>query len=216
MPMLKIQIFEVNPIRENCYVVSDDSKEAVIIDCGVYYEEEQQAIKNYIKDNNLKPVHLIATHGHLDHNFGNNLIFEEYGLKLEINENDEDLIKGLKEQAHNMFGLDLDFDCTHIDHYFEPKEEIAFGNHKFSIISSPGHSAGSVTFYCKEENIAFTGDTLFKGSVGRTDLPGGSQFMIIQSLRELAQLPDNTIVYPGHGEQTTIGYELASNPYMDR
>ena len=84
------------------------------------------------------------------------------------------------------------------------------------MIETPGHSRGSVTFYCKEENVAFTGDTLFKTSIGRTDFPGGSMFQIINSLRLLAQLPDNTIVYPGHGEPTSIGWELAHNPYMDR
>lgn len=214
--MLKIQKFEVNPIDENCYVVSDDTGEAVIIDCGACYPEERLAITDYIKAGNLRPVHLLATHGHLDHNFGNNTIFENYGLKPEISVEDEYLIRNLKEQGADMFGMDIDYDLPSAGHYFEPDEKIHFGSHEFSIIETPGHTPGGVTFYCKEEHVAFTGDTLFKGSIGRTDFPGGSRFMIIQSLRELAQLPDETIILPGHGEQTTIGHELSTNPYMDR
>lgn len=214
--MLNIQKFEVNPIRENCYVVSDETKEAVIIDCGAYYEEERQAIVDYITENDLKPKHLLATHGHLDHNFGNNTIFDNYSLKPEVSDGDEEYMLGLKQQASDMFGMDIDYDFPAIDHYFEDGETIKFGSHEFSIIKTPGHTNGSVAFYCKEEKVMFTGDTLFKGSIGRTDFKGGSSFMIMLSLRELAQLPDDTIVLPGHGEQTSIGYELASNPYMDR
>lgn len=114
------------------------------------------------------------------------------------------------------YQLDLNYNFPAVGRTFQPNEVISFGNHQLSVIETPGHSRGSVTFYCKEENVAFTGDTLFKTSIGRTDFPGGSMFQIINSLRLLAQLPDNTIVYPGHGEPTSIGWELAHNPYMDR
>ena len=101
-------------------------------------------------------------------------------------------------------------------HDFEDEEVISFGNHKFSIIPTPGHTHGGVTFYCKEEKVAFTGDTLFRGSIGRTDFDGGSMLMIIQSLRMFVQFPDDITLLPGHGQQTTMGYELAHNPYLDR
>ena len=202
-------------IKENCYVVSDSSKECVIIDCGAYYEEERRAIVDYILNDNLKPVHLLVTHGHLDHNFGNNTVFDEFGLKPEAGYGDRELIENLKGQAKDTFGVEVDYDFPPVGHYFDDEEVISFGNHQFSVIPTPGHTPGGVTFYCKEEKVAFTGDTLFKGSIGRTDL-GGSMFMIINSLRELAQLPDDTTILPGHGDSTTIGDELAHNPYMDR
>lgn len=202
-------------IKGNCYVVSDSSKECVIIDCGAYYEEERRAIVDYILNDNLKPVHLLVTHGHLDHNFGNNTVFDEFGLKPEAGYGDRELIENLKGQAKDTFGVEVDYDFPPVGHYFDDEEVVSFGNHQFSIIPTPGHTPGGVTFYCKEEKVAFTGDTLFKGSIGRTDL-GGSMFMIINSLRELAQLPDDTTILPGHGDSTTIGDELAHNPYMDR
>lgn len=214
--MITIKKFVVNMIRENCYVVSDSTRECVIIDCGAYYEEERRAIVDYIRDNGLKPVHLIATHGHLDHNIGNNTIFDEFGLRPEVGAEDETLMLDLKGQAENMFGLEIDYDFPPIGRLFSTDDTVSFGDHEFKVIPTPGHTPGGVTFYCPEEKVAFTGDTLFRQSIGRTDFEGGSMFMIINSLRELAQLPDDTEVLPGHGGSTTIGYELAHNPYMDR
>ena len=203
-------------LQENCYVVSDETKECVIIDCGAFYPEERNAITHYIQKSELKPVHLLVTHGHLDHNFGNDTIYKEFGLKPEVSQGDEKLIKGLKHQAETFYQMQLDTDFPPIGHFFEEDEVIKFGNHEFKIIETPGHSNGSVTFYCEAEHVAFTGDTLFKSSIGRTDFPGGSMFRIINSLRHLGMLPDETQVLPGHGEATSIGEELAHNPYMDR
>lgn len=214
--MLHIERFQVNMLQENCYVVSDETQECVIIDCGAFYPEERKAIVDYIQENKLKPVHLLVTHGHLDHNFGNDTIYATFGLKPEVSAQDESLMKHLKEQAETFYQLKLDYDFPPIGHFFEDDERIAFGNHQFEIILTPGHSRGSVTFYCAEEKVAFTGDTLFHGSIGRTDFKGGSMFQIINSLRFLAQLPDEVKVLPGHGQATSIGEELAHNPYMDR
>lgn len=214
--MMHIERFQCNMLQENCYVVSDDTKECVIIDCGAFYPEERKAITEYIKKEGLKPQHLLVTHGHLDHNFGNNTIHEEFGLKPEVSQGDEKLMKNLKNQAQTFYQMELDYDFPAIGHFFEEDEIIRFGTHEFSIIETPGHSNGSVTFYCEQEHVAFTGDTLFHASIGRTDFPGGSMFRIINSLRHLGQLPDETVVLPGHGEQTSIGEELAHNPYMDR
>lgn len=214
--MLKIQTFEVNPLHENCYVVSDDTKECVIIDCGAFTESEQEAIITYINKNGLKPVHNLGTHGHLDHHFGDAAILSAFNLLPEVSDGDEVLMQHSKEAALQMLGMDLNIDLPAGELRLTENNTISFGSHTFRIIRTPGHSRGSVSFYCAEENILFTGDTLFKGSIGRTDFPGGSMFQIISSLRELAQLPDTTIVYPGHGPQTSIGFELAHNPYMDR
>ena len=214
--MLKIQTFEVNPLHENCYVVSDDTKECVIIDCGAFTESEQEAIITYINKNGLKPVHNLGTHGHLDHHFGDAAILSAFNLLPEVSDGDEVLMQHSKEATLQMLGMDLNIDLPAGKLRLTENNTISFGSHTFRIIRTPGHSHGSVSFYCAEENVLFTGDTLFKGSIGRTDFPGGSMFQIISSLRELAQLPDTTIVYPGHGPQTSIGFELAHNPYMDR
>ena len=214
--MLRIQTFEVNPLHENCYVMNDETKECVIIDCGALTEAEQNAVIAYINEEGLKPIHNLGTHGHLDHHFGDAAILSAFNLQPEVAEGDKVLMQHPKEAALQMLGMDLNIDLPAGNLKLTENEEVKFGSHTFKIIRTPGHSPGSVSFYCAEENVLFTGDTLFKGSIGRTDFPGGSMFQIISSLRELAQLPDKTIVYPGHGPQTSIGFELAHNPYMDR
>lgn len=211
-----IKRFICNMLQENCYVMHDETKECVIIDCGAYYPEERQAIVEYIRDNELKPKYLLATHGHLDHHFGIDTIDKEFGLKPCVAEADKQFMETLPEQAADMFGMRLEGDYPPVGHVFEENEVIRFGNTQLDIIETPGHSRGSVCFYCAKEHVLFAGDTLFRGSIGRTDLDGGSMMQIIQSLRQLAQLPDETIVYSGHGPETTIGNELAHNPYMDR
>ena len=138
-------------LQENCYVVSDETKECVIIDCGAFYPEERNAITHYIQKNELKPVHLLVTHGHLDHNFGNDTIYKEFGLKPEVSQGDEKLMKGLKHQAETFYQMQLDTCFPPIGHFFEEDEVIKFGNHEFKIIETPGHSNGSVTFYCEAE-----------------------------------------------------------------
>ena len=214
--MLKIERFACNMLAENCYVASDETRQCVIIDCGAYYERERNAIDEYIAREELVPCHLLVTHGHLDHNFGNAFIYGKYGLKPEVSRSDEHLMNNLVKQAKTFYDLTVENDFPPIGHFLEHDEYIIMGNHRLKVIPCPGHSRGSVTFYCEEENVAFTGDTLFRGSIGRTDLGGGSMFQMIQSLRLLAQLPDITKVLPGHGQPTTIGEELAHNPYMDR
>lgn len=214
--MITIEKFTCNMLQENCYVVSDETNECVIIDCGAYYEAEKLAIEKYIKQNDLRPVHLIATHGHLDHNFGNAAIGRAYGLNPEMSEKDAPLIAAAQTQAEAFYGVTLKDSIPAAGHYFTDDEELHFGHHTLKVISSPGHSRGSVCFYCSEEKVLFSGDTLFRHSIGRTDFEGGSMLQIIQSLRSLAQLDDDVTVLPGHGEATTIGEECAHNPYIDR
>lgn len=214
--MLNIKCFECNMLQENCYVVSDETKECIIIDCGAFYEKEQKAITQYIEAQGLKPVDFIATHGHVDHHFGDRFVYEEYGLKVKVHQADAFLMQLLQEQAEAFVGVKLSDDFPSVGEYLNLDDIISFGTHQFTLIETPGHTPGSVFFYCQDEHVAFSGDTLFHLSIGRTDLQGGSMFQMIQSLRMLSQLPDNTKIYPGHGEPTTIGTELAGNPYMDR
>lgn len=204
-------------IQENCYVVSDDvTKECVIVDCGVFYPEERAAIVQYINNEQLKVKHLLSTHGHFDHNCGNDTIFNEFGILPEVHAKDEYLMAKLAEQAEAFAGVKLENDVPQVGKHLKDGDIITFGNYKIKVIETPGHTPGSVFLYVEDEHFAFSGDTLFKGDIGRTDLEGGSVLQIIQSLRHICQLPDDTVVLPGHGEQTTIGYEVAHNPYLDR
>lgn len=214
--MLNIKKFTCNMLQENCYVVSDETKECMIVDCGAFYPEERQAIVDYIRANNLKPMHLVATHGHFDHNFGNDTIYKEFGLKPEIHRKDERLLQTIGDQAMTIVGANIDAEMPAAGRLLSENDTIEFGSHKFVVIETPGHSPGGVFYYCKEENVAFSGDTLFKGSIGRTDFMGGSMFMLIQSLRMISQMPDEVKLLPGHGPETSIGEEVAHNPYIDR
>ena len=211
-----IKQFVCNMLQENTWVVSDDSGECVIIDCGAYYEDERKAIVEYIDSHALKPVRLVATHGHLDHNFGNATIYSHYGLKPEVASGDSSMMEHLDVQAEKFYGMKMDCQFPPVGNILSEGDVIKFGFHELRVIETPGHSKGSVCFYCEEENVLFSGDTLFHMSIGRTDFEVGSMMQIIQSLRHLAQLPDTTKVMPGHDVCTTIGDELAHNPYMDR
>lgn len=214
--MLNIKKFTCNMLQENCYVVSDETKECMIVDCGAFYPEERQAVVDHIRTNNLKPMHLVATHGHFDHNFGNDTIYKEFGLKPEIHRKDERLLQTIGDQAMTIVGANIDAEMPAAGRLLSENDTIEFGSHKFVVIETPGHSPGGVFYYCKEENVAFSGDTLFKGSIGRTDFVGGSMFMLIQSLRMISQMPDEVKLLPGHGPETSIGEEVAHNPYIDR
>ena len=213
--MLNIKTFVFNPLQENTYVVSDDSLECVIIDCGAFFPEERQAIVDYIKQEKLKPVHLLCTHGHFDHNFGIDTIFEHFSLKPEIMADDDFLISDLPKQFIEMMGIALNRKYPEVGHYFTKEEVVKFGSHTFTILPTPGHTPGGVSFYCAQEKALFSGDTLFRMSVGRTDFSRSSYNDLVASLQNvLAPLPSDTTVYCGHGPITTIGDELKYNPYM--
>ena len=213
--MFNIQRIECNPLQENCYVVSDETKECVIIDCGALYDEEFAALDNYMRTNQLNPVHLLATHAHLDHNFGVVRLFHQYGLKVEICEEDKELVEHLPEQAKNVFSMTISEERPQIGRLLKDGDTIVFGSHTLRVLQTPGHTHGSCLFYCAEEHTAFTGDTLFRMSIGRTDFAEGSWTEMEQSLKNvIAKLPKETIVLSGHGPQSTIGDELQYNLYL--
>ena len=213
--MLTIKAFEVNPLQENCYVVSDESKECVIIDCGAYYEEEHEALQHYIDSNQLKPIHLLATHAHLDHNFGAVRLYHQYGLKVEICEEDKELLEHLPEQAKTLFGMTISEERPQVGRLLKDGDTITFGNHTLQVLQTPGHTHGSCLFYCEEEHTAFTGDTLFRMSIGRTDFAEGSWAEMDNSLKNvISKLPKETVVLSGHGPQSIIADELQYNPYL--
>ena len=213
--MINIQRFTCNMLSENCYVVSDESQEAVIIDCGALYEEEGEAIVNYINGQGLKPIHLLCTHGHFDHCMGNGIIYNAFGLKPEVHHEDSFLMEKMREQIFEFTGANLPMEVPPVGRYLTKDDIISFGSHTLHILHTPGHTPGGVTYYCEEESVAFTGDTLFRMSIGRTDFERGSYEQITDSLQNvLAHLPANTKVYPGHGPATTIAEELRYNPYL--
>jgi len=214
--MISVRHLVCNMLQENCYIASDETNECVVIDCGAYYPADREALLALISEENLRPVRLLCTHGHLDHCFGNNTMLEKYGLKPEISEPDKGMLTSYKRQAREFYRLELDYDLPPAGSVFGDGDTIEFGRSSLKVIATPGHSRGSVCFYSKDDALLFSGDTLFAGSIGRTDFASGSMMQIIQSLRMLAQLPDDTRVMPGHGPSTTIGYELQHNPYLDR
>ena len=213
--MLNIKRFVCNFFQENCYVVSDETKECVVIDCGAYYAEEKSAVADYIRNNSLTLRHLLATHAHIDHNFGNPAIFKEFGIKPMVSAKDEVLMNSLARQSEVLCNIKLKEEMPPVGAYLDENSIISFGSHQFSVIPTPGHTPGSVFLYCKEESIAFSGDTLFNMSIGRTDFEFGSFADIQQSLEMIKRtLPMDTVIYPGHGGQTTLGEEVRYNPFM--
>lgn len=213
--MLNIQKFVCNMFEENCYVVNDETGECVIIDCGAFYEEEKKAIADYIKDKKLTPKHLLCTHAHIDHNFGNQSVLYKFGLHPEACMKDKVLMDKLREQALTFIGLNYEENIPDVKRYFSDNETINFGNHSLKVISTPGHTPGSVFFYCEQESVAFSGDTLFQMSIGRTDFELGDYNEIVNSLRKIkTSLPPDTVILPGHGGKTTLKEEIKYNPYF--
>jgi len=213
--MLNIKTFVCNLLQENTYIVNDETRDCIIIDCGAYFEDEQEAIIKYIDKEGLHPVHLITTHGHFDHNLGNDFIYKTYGLKVEVAQEDDFLINDLPRTFYEMLGVHLGRKYPSVGRFFDSGEIIKFGNHELKVLPTPGHSPGSVVFYCEAEKLAFTGDTLFKMSVGRTDFDRGSYTELMNSLKEvIAKLPAETKLYSGHGPVTTLSDELRYNPYL--
>ena len=213
--MITVKKFVCNPLQENTYVVSDDSRECVVIDCGAFFDDERKAIVSYINTQQLKPVRLLCTHGHFDHIFGCDTIFDAFGLQPEVHSDDAYLTDDLNAQVKQMLGADLQLQMPAVGHYLADGEVIAFGRHQLKVLHTPGHTPGGVVFYCEQERTAFSGDTLFRMSIGRTDFEKGSYEQIIDSLHNvIAKLPADTTVYTGHGPLTVVGEEVAMSPYF--
>jgi len=202
-----------NPIEVNTYVLADHSGECAIIDCGCYENDEFNKLTYLIAEKNLKPVLLLNTHCHLDHIFGNKLVLEKYKIGAFCHE-DEDYNRKNTVNVALLFGLIMEIPPEPAA-YLTDGQKISFGKTGLTAIHVPGHSAGSLVFYCEDDNVVFTGDALFAGSIGRTDLPGGNYETLMNSISDkLFTLPSNTVVYPGHGDETSIGAEIRSNPYF--
>lgn len=211
--MIKIKKFEVNPLRENSFVLSDESGECVFVDPGFFYREELREIKEYVADNNLKPVKIINTHCHFDHIMGVEFIRNEFDIPLCAHPDDAFWIEKATDQGQ-MFGFDMK-PVAPIDYFLNENELLKFGDSALQVIHIPGHSPGHIVFYNQENKFLIAGDVLFYGSIGRTDLPGGNHDTLISNIKnKLFQLPDETKVFCGHGPETTLGIEKSTNPFL--
>lgn len=210
--MLHFQSFVFNPFQENTYVVWDDTGDAAIIDPGCADEVENRELEAFIKENKLNVRRLLNTHCHIDHVLGNRYVSETWNVPLEIPEHELAVLKSA-EVLGPAYGF---HDYRHIeaDRLLREGDVIEIGKLRFAVLFVPGHSPGHVAFYCAEHDSLFSGDVLFYNSIGRTDLPGGNYDTLISSIHSnLFTLPDSTRVYPGHGPETTIGFEKRTNPF---
>jgi hydroxyacylglutathione hydrolase len=202
-----------SPIEVNTYILADESGDCAIIDCGCYDKEESERLENFISDKNINPVLLLNTHLHLDHIFGNRFILERYGLRTFSCALDEANRKNASQHAM-LFGLKMEMPPEPAG-FLTDNQIVTFGTTKLSALHVPGHTSGSLAFYSEKYSCIFTGDALFSGTIGRTDLPGGDFDTLINSIRsKLLVLPPSTVVYPGHGDETSIEREIRSNPYL--
>ena len=214
--MFTVKTFPVNPLGENCYIVSDDTKEAVIIDCGALYDPEKAAISDYIDLEELKPVAHLLTHGHFDHLWGAAFLYERYGLAARCPELDRPFFDDTDAQMRGVLGHAMRCETGPAGDNITTDTVIRFGNHTLTVISTPGHTPGGVCFYCEAEHVLFSGDSIFQMSIGRTDFPGGNHWDLIRALTHLLRdLPDDVTIYPGHGPKTTAGFERLNNPYLN-
>lgn len=211
--MLRIKQFTFSPVQENTYVIYGEQGDCCIVDPGCYFGNERNELKEFIQETGLSPKYLLNTHCHLDHVFGNKFVHDTWGLTLHLHEKEKVVLDYAPVSGVN-WGLPFDNYKGDLI-YLREGDTIRLGDDKFDVLFTPGHAPGHISFYCAAQNFILSGDVLFRGSIGRTDLPGGNFDTLAQSIREqLYTLPDETIVYSGHGPETTIGQEKKTNPYV--
>ena len=211
--MLKIKSFVFSPIQENTYLLYNEFNQCAIIDPGCYFDAEKEELTQFIKDNSLTVIHLLNTHCHLDHVFGNKYVAETYSLTPQIHKKEEQVL-AFAPTSGLMYDLPFD-NYTGQLLFLKEGDVVIIGKDELVVIEAPGHSPGHICFYNKAQGFLIGGDVLFNRSIGRTDLPGGNYDELIKNIKEkLLVLPNKTIVYSGHGETTTIGEEKVENPYL--
>ncbi len=211
--MLTVKMFSFNPVGENTYVLYNEEKQCCIIDPGCYFQEEREKLKEFIEKNALRPVLLLNTHCHLDHVFGNKFVHDTWNLSLHIHKKEKPMLD-LAPASGQMWQLPFDnYEGELV--YIQEGSVLKIGDDELKIFFTPGHSPGHVCFYNETGGFAISGDVLFNGSIGRTDLPGGDFDTLINSIQtQLFTLPDDTKIYSGHGPVTTVGFEKMNNPFV--
>lgn len=213
--MLQIKTFTFNPFSENTYVLFDETKEATIFDPGCFDKREKETLANFILAEGLKVTQLVNTHCHIDHVLGNTFVKNTYKVPLWIHRNEIPVLKSVKVYAPN-YGF-AGYQEAEADAFIDEKQKLTIGNQILDILFVPGHAPGHLVFYHQPTGICIAGDTLFQGSIGRTDLPGGDHQTLLNSIRrEMLNLPQETTVYPGHGPATSIGEEKENNPFVGK
>ncbi|AFL82793.1 Zn-dependent hydrolase, glyoxylase [Belliella baltica DSM 15883] len=211
--MLQIKSFTFNPFMENTFLLFDETKEAVILDPGCYEKAEKETLKNFISKEGLNIKYLINTHCHIDHVLGNAYIKRQYNVPLLMHKNEVVVLKSVSSYASN-YGFPA-YEETEPDKFIDENDQIEFGNMTLKIKFVPGHAPGHLIFYNLDSNICIAGDTLFQGSIGRTDLPGGDHLTLLNAIKtEMFTLPETMTIYPGHGPETNIGFEKINNPFV--
>jgi hydroxyacylglutathione hydrolase len=210
---MTVKIFVFNAFMVNCYLLYDGTGEAIIVDASCYGEKEQKQVSGFISQNGLKLVRNINTHCHIDHILGNDFIEKTYGIRPEYDKAGDPFFLTAKEIGLS-FGYQLD-GIPEPAGFLKEGDIIRFGNSELKVLSTPGHAAGSICLYSEKDGFVITGDVLFKETIGRTDLPTGDFDLLMASIKtKLFTLPDETVVYPGHGPETEIGAELRNNPFI--
>jgi len=211
--MLTVKAFIFNPVQENSYVLYNEKKQCCIIDPGCYFEKERQELKTFIEETGLQPILLLNTHCHLDHVFGNKFVHDEWGLKLHIHQKEKPVLD-FAPASGEMWQLPFENYSGDLV-FIKEGSTIRLGGDELEIRFTPGHSPGHVCFYDEADGFAISGDVLFNGSIGRTDLPGGDFDILINSIQtQLFTLADDTKIYCGHGPMTTVGFEKQNNPFV--
>ncbi len=211
--MLKIACLPFNPIQENTYVLWDETNECVVIDAGNSSPREDAALDNFIAEHGLKPVLAANTHGHFDHTLGVEHLKQRYGIPFALSSKDTFLLENAATSG-SIFGVKVGAMPT-VERDLDGEQEIRFGKTILRVLRTPGHTPGHVAFFDEGSKSLFTGDTLFRESIGRTDLPGGDYSWIMRSILDvLVPLGDEVHVYPGHGPESTIGHEVLYNPFI--
>ena len=209
---MEIKRVVFNPFRENTYLVWDDTKECIVVDAGNMNEGENRILAEMISSRDLKPVMAVNTHGHFDHLGGAMWLKEQYGVAFACSSKDQFLIDSVS--GGMVYGIKCN-DVPAIDVDLDAVKEVKFGNSTLKVIKTPGHTPGHVVLFGQEDKVLFTGDTLFRESIGRTDLPGGDYSWIMKSIiEEILPLGDDVTIYPGHEDASTIGHESLYNPFV--
>lgn len=210
---MEVAQFTFNAFQENTYILYDETLECIIIDPGCNNEDERNTLSKFIEDKSLVPKRLVNTHCHIDHVLGNKYVAEKYGLVLEAHEGEIKVLE-VCDTVSRMYGIAYEASPS-IGKYINGGEELNFGQTILKTIFTPGHSPASISIYCEAAKVLIAGDTLFMGSIGRTDLPGGNYDTLISNIKEkLLTLPEDVTVYSGHGPTTTIGKEKMTNPFL--
>lgn len=212
---MKISRFTMNPFGMNCYILwTGPGGDCIVIDPGMMTQSEKDMITSFIDGNNLTLRHVLLTHCHVDHACAAMWLADKYGLQVEAGEKEQIVALSLPLQAQR-FGLKIDTTPLDIGHILAEGDVINIGDEEISVLETPGHSPGSLSFYCPTSSVIFTGDAVFQGSIGRTDLPGGSFTVLINSIKtKIMTLPSDTVIASGHGDTTTVGEEMTYNPYL--